>query len=80
MRQTMKNQVFRGISKENYDERVIQHFYSERIPLNVPYLVDNIWEWLRPDNMPKRRRSVYASPKKRVGFKRRNRNKLCVFC
>ncbi|THG72201.1 hypothetical protein E5198_17235 [Pseudomonas sp. A-1] len=33
-----------------------------RIPSNVPYVVDNIWEWLRPASMPSRRHAVYASP------------------
>ncbi|VVP71079.1 hypothetical protein PS918_01124 [Pseudomonas fluorescens] len=32
-----------------------------RIPSNVPYVVDNLWEWLRPDSMPSRRHAVYAS-------------------
>lgn len=32
-----------------------------RIPSNVPYVVDNLWEWQRPDSMPSRRHAVYAS-------------------
>jgi hypothetical protein len=28
----------------------------------VPYIVDNLWEWKRPDGFPCRRTSVYASP------------------
>lgn len=32
-----------------------------RVPSNVPYVVDNLWESLRPDNMPSRRHSIYAS-------------------
>lgn len=32
-----------------------------RIPSNVPYVLDNLWEWLRPDTMPSRRHAVYAS-------------------
>lgn len=35
---------------------------SLRAPSNVPYLVDNLWEALRPDNMPSRRHAAYASP------------------
>jgi hypothetical protein len=35
---------------------------TQRAPGNVPYLVDNLWEWRRPENMPNRRHSVYASP------------------
>lgn len=33
-----------------------------RLPSNVPYVVDNLWEYLRPDAMPCRRHAVYASP------------------
>lgn len=33
-----------------------------RIPRNVPYVVDNLWEWMRPSAMPSRRHAVYASP------------------
>lgn len=33
-----------------------------RIPSNVPYIVDNLWEWLRPESMPSRRHAIYASP------------------
>jgi hypothetical protein len=33
-----------------------------RLPSNVPYLVDNLWEFLRPQDMPCRRHAVYASP------------------
>ncbi|CAN7254767.1 hypothetical protein LJR071_001048 [Pseudomonas sp. LjRoot71] len=33
-----------------------------RVPSNVPYVVDNLWESLRPKNMPSRRHAIYASP------------------
>lgn len=35
---------------------------TRRIPTNVPYLVDNVWELLRPEHAPSRRHAVYASP------------------
>ncbi|MFC1560323.1 hypothetical protein ACFL3W_00090 [Pseudomonadota bacterium] len=35
---------------------------TARKPGNVEYLVDNLWEWKRPDIYPNRRYSVYASP------------------
>lgn len=35
---------------------------TSRPPGNIPYFVDNIWEWLRPSNLPSRRRSAFASP------------------
>lgn len=36
---------------------------SLRAPGNVPYLVDNIWEWLRPAGAPNRRMAAFASPR-----------------
>lgn len=33
-----------------------------RLPANVPYIVDNLWEYLRPAHMPCRRHAVYVSP------------------
>lgn len=33
-----------------------------RAPGNVPYLVDNLWEWLRPAEFPSRRTAAFASP------------------
>jgi hypothetical protein len=33
-----------------------------RLPSNVPYLVDNLWEFTRPPDKPSRRRAIYASP------------------
>ncbi|WP_087865455.1 hypothetical protein [Comamonas thiooxydans] len=35
---------------------------TKRFPSNIPYVVDNILEWLRPENMPCRRHAIYASP------------------
>lgn len=35
---------------------------TRRAPGNVPYIVDNLWEWTRPESFPNRRHSVYASP------------------
>jgi hypothetical protein len=35
---------------------------TRRTPGNVPYLVDNLWEWLRPEGFPCRRHCAYASP------------------
>lgn len=41
---------------------LISRFNGRRLPSNVPFAVDNIWEYTRPDTMPSRRHSVYASP------------------
>jgi hypothetical protein len=35
---------------------------GRRLPSNIPYLVDNLWEYTRPDDKPSRRHAVYASP------------------
>jgi len=35
---------------------------TRRPPGNVPYLVDNLWEWRRPAVFPNRRHAVYAAP------------------
>lgn len=35
---------------------------SLRPPSNVPYVVDNLWEWTRPAHYPSRRACAFASP------------------
>ena len=35
---------------------------TRRPPGYVPYIVDNLWEWTRPEGMPNRRHSVFAAP------------------
>lgn len=35
---------------------------DRRPPQNVPYVVDNLWEWARPTEWPSRRGCEYASP------------------
>ncbi len=39
-----------------------EYHNTMRPPGNVPYLVDNLWEWKRPEGYPNRRYSAYASP------------------
>jgi len=34
---------------------------SVRLPSNLPYVVDNLWEVMRPQHMPSRRHALYAS-------------------
>lgn len=41
---------------------LVQGATTRRPPRNVPFYVDNIWEWLRPPNFPSRRISAFASP------------------
>lgn len=54
--------LYRAIGSNNYSNKIIHHFSTKRLPSNVPYIVDNIWEFLRPEHMPSRRLSVCASP------------------
>lgn len=35
---------------------------TRRVPSNVPYVVDNLWEWTRPEGYPSRRFAVCGSP------------------
>lgn len=56
-------EMFRAVPKEGFDSsKVYKAQSTRRMPSNVPYLVDNIWEWLRPENFPSRRFAAYASP------------------
>lgn len=56
--------LFRAIPSSQLVTAVngIRRRSSMRIPSNVPYVVDNLWESLRPQNMPSRRHAIYASP------------------
>lgn len=35
---------------------------SRRVPKNIPYVVDNIWAWTRPEGYADRRFSKYGNP------------------
>jgi hypothetical protein len=50
------------LDKHDAARRVHMHPLTRRLPRNIPYLVDNLWEWARPERFPTRRHSVYASP------------------
>lgn len=55
--------IFRAVPHAGFDPaRVHTRHPGTRLPANVPYLVDNLWEFTRPHSMPSRRKSVYASP------------------
>lgn len=55
--------LYRAILKTDYIEN---HEYvghqTKRSPSNVPYFIDNIWEYFRPSHFPSRRHAIYASP------------------
>lgn len=54
--------LYRFDSKTGADEELQYPRATVRPPGNVPYIVDNLWEWARPDGFPSRRRAVFASP------------------
>lgn len=55
--------MYRAVPKEGFDaDKRYVASTTRRAPSNVPYLVDNIWEWLRPAHAPSRRHAAYASP------------------
>lgn len=55
--------IFRAVPHVTFNpEHEYRRHPGTRLPANVPYLVDNLWEFTRPDAMPSRRKSVYASP------------------
>ncbi len=62
--------IFRS-AKAKPDTTAELHEYRNtmRPPGNVPYVVDNLWEWKRPEKYPCRRFSVYASPQKSIAEK-----------
>jgi hypothetical protein len=55
--------IYRAKNPEDVDpDDVKRPRPTRRMPGNVPYLVDNLWAWTRPDGYPDRRASAYASP------------------
>jgi hypothetical protein len=49
-------------ARQSSKPTIIEPVSTSRAPGNVTYFVDNIWEWLRPEQMPSRRKSAFASP------------------
>ena len=83
--------IYRSVRpKPGMTEKRQEYRTTLRPPGNVPYVVDNLWEWKRPDNYPCRRIAVFANQQMelakesgpddgtvyRVEFK--GRFKLCV--
>jgi len=55
--------LYRSVkSEKNNEKRFVKYRETMRPPKNVPFVIDNLWEWLRPERFPCRRLSVYASP------------------
>lgn len=54
---------FRAVPAAAYTPGQEQRRYpGRRLPSNIPYMVDNLWEFTRPPERPSRRHAVYASP------------------
>lgn len=55
--------MYRAVLKKDWEKNpTLRRLPTNRVPSNVPYLVDNIWEYLRPAEAPSRRQAIYASP------------------
>ncbi len=55
--------IYRAVSKtKEVKNKLFVPHSTMRPPGNVPYLVDNLWEWARPLKYPNRRLAAFASP------------------
>ncbi|NTV13136.1 MAG: hypothetical protein HGA96_04275 [Desulfobulbaceae bacterium] len=55
--------IYRAVAPDNdITNQLLFSKNTRRHPGNVPFLVDNLWEWKRPERMPCRRTSVFATP------------------
>lgn len=56
-------QLYRAVPRSGFDPgRQHKRHPGARLPANVPYFVDNLWEFTCPNDKPSRRYAVYASP------------------
>lgn len=53
---------FRAVPNQSDVSQPSRRMLTRRLPSNIPYFVDNLWEYLRPAGKPSRRHAVYASP------------------
>jgi hypothetical protein len=59
---TQPKDIYRAKNPEKVNPNKVKRPHpTRRMPGNVPYLVDNLWAWTRPEGYPDRRASVYAS-------------------
>jgi hypothetical protein len=59
-----ESNIYRAFTSEQ-KQMHIDREEGRRVPGNVPYVVDNLWEWVRVKNCneyPSRRSAVFASP------------------
>jgi len=66
----MKNlfPIYRA-ARPGQDGRFVEYRETRHPPGNVPYFVDNLWEWVRPEGYPNRRYAAYASPTRELAMK-----------
>lgn len=58
----MNIDLYRAILQSSFDaNKAYKRYSTQRAPGNIPYVVDNILEWLRPEDMPNRRFCAYAN-------------------
>jgi len=55
-----RSELYRASTREL--DSPAPHLKTWRMPGNVSYLVDNLWEWTRPTGLPSRRTAAFASP------------------
>lgn len=56
-------QLYRAVLRAGFQpDQIFKWRDGRRLPGNLPYLVDNLWEFTRPAGMPSRRSAVFASP------------------
>lgn len=53
--------IYRAINDASDGDIKYPRYHSRRIPKNIPYLVDNLWEWNRPPGYADRRQCAYGS-------------------
>lgn len=67
--------LYRAVPREGFEtNKVYRSQSTRRPPSNVPYLADNIWEHFRPDHMPSRRFSIFASPTPKLALQNASSN------
>jgi len=70
MNTTTTPEIFRSVLEKPDTTTKFNHYRTTmRPPKNIPYLVDNLWEWKRPKEYPCRRLAVFASPNKEIALK-----------
>ncbi len=58
------------LDKENaIIKNPFRQLLTRRAPGNIPYIVDNLWEWVRPEHYPSRRHCICVSPKANLALR-----------